>query len=316
MCLLVLLLIAAGAYLVFVPASALQSNTNSFSYPTYEAAVADIKNFDEPEKDQIREDCGSSIYHTGKKEARSIVLWHGYTNCPKQFDEFGRRLAEKGYNVLIPRTPGHGYQDRMTEALGNVTFEDFQTYIQRSIAIGDMLGDDVTVVGLSAGGTFALWAAVYEEKADRIITIAPVAYPWGFEPILREFVVRYAAFLPNEFKWWSDEQKGDLPGPPHAYRRYSTRSMGIVLHIASTVEHMLRGGKRIEKPVTFVINEADKALRDKELIEMSNLFEKSGAKVSRYFFEKSKGYPHDLIDEYNIKENKEDVYKVLLELIG
>lgn len=313
---LLLLILAVTAFLLFAPASTLPTTPNPFSYQTFEAAVVDVKSFDDHAKEPIREECLSKAYTTGKKEARTIILWHGYTNCPKQFDEFGQRLAAKGYNVLIPRSPNHGYKDGLTEALGSVNFEDFHTYIQRSIAIGDMLGDDVTIVGLSAGGTFALWSALYEEKVDRIIAIAPVAYPQGFEPILREFVVKYAAFMPNEFKWWDDVQKNERPGPPHAYKRYSTKSMGIVLHIASTVEQVLKGGKKLDKPVTFVINEADKALREEELIELSTLFEKSGAKVTRYFFERSNEYPHDLIDEYNIKEHKEDVYNALFELVG
>lgn len=314
--LIVIMLFAVAVFIIFIPSSTLQTTASPYSYPNYEAAIADIKNFDEPEKDEIREECTSRVYSTGKKEVRTIILWHGYTNCPKQFDELGQRLFAKGYNVLIPRVPGHGYQDRMTEALGTVTFEDFRDFIQRSVAIGNMLGDKTTVVGLSGGGTFALWSALYEKDVDRVIAIAPVAYPRGFEPYLREFVIKYASFMPNEFKWWNDEQKGDFPGPPYAYRRYSSKSMGIVLHMASTVEQALKGGMKLHGPITFVINEADQALRDKELLEISNLFEKGGAEVTRSIFEQDKGYPHDLIDAHNIKEHKEDVYKVILELIG
>lgn len=306
----------AAAYAVFVPASALPHSENPFSYATYEAAIADVPSFDEKEGKEVADLCVSRVYHSGKKVARSIILWHGYTNCPKQFDELGKRLAAKGYNVLIPRTPGHGYTDRMTDALGKVTFEDFIAYIHRSLAIGAMLGEETTVVGLSGGGTFAMWSALYEKDAERVISIAPVAYPDGFDPYLREFVIRYTSWMPNELRWWSDEKKGDLPGPPYSYRRYASKSMGIILHMSSTVEQALRGGMQLHKPVTFVINEADQALRTPELIEISGLFEKAGAQMQRYVFEKSKGLPHDLIDEHNIKEHKEEVYEVILELIG
>lgn len=309
-------LVLLGLILVFTPASLLKPSANPFSYASYEDAVADVSSFDTPEKEQVREICRSRIYESGKKVARTIILWHGYTNCPQQFDELGQRLFAKGYNVLIPRTPGHGHTDRMTEALGNLTFEDFQKYIQRSVAIGHMLGDDVTVVGLSGGGTFALWAELYESGINKIISIAPVAYPRGFDPLLREFVVKYTSFMPNEFKWWDDEQKGDLPGPPYAYRRYSSKSMGVVLHMASTVEQQLKKGMKLHTPITFVINQADQALREKELLEISDLFEKAGAPVTRFIFEQEKEFPHDLIDEHNIKEHKDEVYKALLELIG
>lgn len=308
-------LLLAAALIIFVPTSPLPVTQNPFSYASYEAAIADVPSFDEKEGKEVADLCVSRVYHSGKKVARSIILWHGYTNCPKQFDELGKRLAAKGYNVLIPRTPGHGYTDRMTDALGKVTFEDFIAYIHRSLAIGAMLGEETTVVGLSGGGTFAMWSALYEKDAERVISIAPVAYPEGFEPYQREFVIRYASWMPNELRWWSNEQKGDFPGPPYSYRRYASKSMGIILHMSSTVEQALRGGMQLQKPVTFVINEADQALRTPELIEISGLFEKAGAQVRRYFFDKSKGYPHDLIDEHNIKGDKEDVYKVILELV-
>ena len=174
----------------------------------------------------------------------------------------------------------------------------------------------MTVVGLSGGGTFTLWADLFEPEADRFIAIAPVAYPRGFDPILRNAVIKYAAVRPNEFKWWNDQQKNELPGPPHAYRRYSTRSMGVIMNMASTVESAMAAGKKLPKPITFVINEADKALYSDKLIDLSNAFEAAGAKVTRHIFKASEELPHDLIDAYNIKEHKEYVYQTLLDLIN
>ena len=39
---------------------------------------------------------------------RVFVLLHGLTNSPEQFDKLGRMLFERGHNVVIPVTPGHG----------------------------------------------------------------------------------------------------------------------------------------------------------------------------------------------------------------
>ena len=310
-----LILIFSVAAFVFLPPAPLPVPTTSIAYPSYEAAIKDMASFDTKEADLLRDECKSIVYSTGKKESRSIVIFHGYTNCPKQFAELGERLFKKGYNVIIPRTPGHGHSDRMTDALANVTFEDFSEYIHRSVAIGNTIGDDVTILGLSAGGTFALWAALFEPNADRFIAMAPVAYPRGFDPILRNLVIRYAALMPNEFKWWNDEQKNTLDGPNYAYPRYSSRSMGIVLHMASEVESALHSGTHASKVVGFVINEHDPALLPDKLLEISNLFETSGAKMVRLLFKEKEKLPHDLIDEHNIKEHKEYVYSALLKFI-
>ena len=310
-----LLLVLALAAIIFLPPARLPAPTAPITYTSFAAAVADITTFDAKESSLLRPECKSIVMSHGAKTARSIILWHGYTNCPKQFEEFGQRLFNKGYNVIIPRAPGHGQSDRLTEALASVTFEDFSDYIHRSVAIAKTMGNDVTAVGLSAGGTFVLWADAFEPDVDRFIAIAPVAYPRGFDPILRDAVIKYAAIRPNEFKWWNDEQKNNLPGPPHAYRRYSTRSMGIVMDMASTVEQVIKSGTKLPKPITFVINNADKALYPDKLVDVSNLFEQAGATVTRHFFTAEEGLPHDLIDVYNIKEHKDEVYNTILDLI-
>lgn len=37
-----------------------------------------------------------------------IILFHGFTACPQQYFEWGRALADKGFDVLLPLLPGHG----------------------------------------------------------------------------------------------------------------------------------------------------------------------------------------------------------------
>lgn len=316
---LLLAFLAVIAGIVFLPAKPYTPIPNTFHYASFEAAVADVANFDTKEATQVREECKSVVLQHGQKTANAIVIFHGYTNCPKQFAELGQRLYDKGYNVLIARAPGHGYSDRLTEALGAVTFEDFSAYISRSASIGAALGDKVTAVGLSAGGTFALWSALYEPQITNVVAISPVAYPRGFDPILRDAVIKYAALVPNEFKWWSDDQKNDLPGPPYAYRRYSTRSMGIVMHMASTVEQALRSGMHPTSRVTIIANYWDKALYDTKIADVSALFDKAGGPSDFFEFtdetSPKKDLPHDLIDPYNIKDAKDFVYGKILEII-
>ena len=46
-----------------------------------------------------------------------FVLLQGLTNAPEQFDKLGRILFERGHNVVLPLTPGHGEADLMTDKL-------------------------------------------------------------------------------------------------------------------------------------------------------------------------------------------------------
>src|SRR5262249_3134879 len=61
------------------------------------------------------------VLTTGQRFPRAIVLLHGFTNCPKQFDSLAPLLYEAGANVLLPRMAWHGAQDRMTPALARLT---------------------------------------------------------------------------------------------------------------------------------------------------------------------------------------------------
>jgi hypothetical protein len=50
-----------------------------------------------------------------------FVLLHGLTNAPEQFDKLGQILFERGHNVVLPLTPGHGEAELMTDKLGAFT---------------------------------------------------------------------------------------------------------------------------------------------------------------------------------------------------
>ena len=65
--------------------------------------------------------CRTRLFAHGRRTARAVVLFHGFTNCPRQFEALGRLLHERGDNVLIPRQPRHGLADRMSEDLAALT---------------------------------------------------------------------------------------------------------------------------------------------------------------------------------------------------
>jgi len=65
--------------------------------------------------------CKSKLLTHGSRVAETIIFLHGVTNCPAQADELAPMLFELGYNVYVPRLPGHGEADQMTYALAPLT---------------------------------------------------------------------------------------------------------------------------------------------------------------------------------------------------
>ena len=79
---------------------------------------------EQEKQDSTRDVCITKLFDHGKQTEHVIVLMHGFTNCPEQFNELGRQHFDAGNNVLIPRMPYHGLSDRLTDVLVNITAEN------------------------------------------------------------------------------------------------------------------------------------------------------------------------------------------------
>src|SRR5580658_1129320 len=96
--------------------------------------------------------------HPAPRE-RSVVLLHGMSASPAQFERIARELFERGHNVLVPRLPRHGHADPLSTALERLRAEDLYAAIAEYVAIGQELGERVTIAGFSLGGLLTAWIA-------------------------------------------------------------------------------------------------------------------------------------------------------------
>ena len=164
----------------------------------------------------VRPDSGTRFRSQGKKAERAIVFYHGYTNAPPQWDMLSEELIKRGYNVLVPRIPYHGYTDPLTPEQANLTAGDLVATIQESVDIAQGLGDHVTVCGISCGGVMTAWAAQYRSDVDLVLGIAPSA-GLPFVPKWTSTVFRNAApRMGNMNIWWDPRVKEKIVGPPYA----------------------------------------------------------------------------------------------------
>ena len=86
-------------------------------------------------------------------------MYHGFTSCAQQFEDIGRRVAAEGYDVLIPRLPGHGLVpidglEGRTDDLSRLptSAEDYDGFVREMDAISALSRGERIVVGLSMGG--------------------------------------------------------------------------------------------------------------------------------------------------------------------
>jgi alpha-beta hydrolase superfamily lysophospholipase len=178
----------------------------------------------------IKDACKPYLLSHGEKTKRVVVYYHGFTNCPKQFVRLGQIFFEKGYNVLVPRMPYHGLQDRTQ--MRNLTAEGLARELDDTIDIARGLGEEVIVIGLSGGGTMATWAAQFRQDVERAILIAPLlSVPYAPPSVVYLFDV-LLLLLPNWWVWWDPikKEKRDW-GVPHAYPGYATHAQAQTMRL-------------------------------------------------------------------------------------
>ncbi|HTI64637.1 MAG TPA: alpha/beta fold hydrolase, partial [Gemmatimonadaceae bacterium] len=164
--------------------------------PTYASALQQVARITAHE-DSVAVPSGHSILLLhGQRVPRSVVLFHGVTNSPRQFRAFAERLFDQGANVYIPRLPRHAEPGGM-HALAVMTAEQLRDCADSAVVIARGLGDTILVAGLSAGGTMAAWVAQNRPDVKRVVVIAPAIelarLPWK----LGSPVLRLAVRLPN-----------------------------------------------------------------------------------------------------------------------
>src|SRR5712691_9015007 len=140
----------------------------------YQAGIEIAGSFQALDGPNVNPVCGTRLYVHGQRTKRSLVLLHGFTNCPQQFDELGRSLYELGWNVLIPRYPRHGYSDRLTTSITELRSEQLVALATRAAEAGAGLGERLTVAGLALGGTLTGLLAQEHEGVERAVLIAPM----------------------------------------------------------------------------------------------------------------------------------------------
>ena len=283
---------------IFRPLSITQLESQPKPIEIFDDAVAQIKAWQEKDnQDLTRDVCVTKLYDHGIQTDHVIVLIHGFTNCPEQFNELGKQYYEAGYNVFIPRMPYHGLSDRLTAALFNLTAENLIAFGDQVIDIAHGLGKRITVMGISGSGTLVAWLAQNRADIDYAFAIAPL-FGLAFIPAsYTKLFERIALLLPNFFLWWDPRTKADNPySIYYAYPRYPTRALVEIIRLGMITRSQAENAPPRASRITIIINDAEPAVSNAEISRVLNLWRNHGqANLSEIHFEKELKLPHDII---------------------
>jgi carboxylesterase len=293
------------------------ANNQSNPAPDYAEAAVRIQALQALDTEAINPVSRTAFCGHGQKTGRAILFLHGYTNSPWQFHRLGDLFFEKGYNVLIPRAPHHGLQNRLTEELSGLDSAKLLAFLNESLDIARGLAEEVTVVGFSMGGVLALWAALHRADVSLSVAISPALAFHAIPLRMTGVIAKTMLALPNQFMWWDDKLK-DTPLPPlHAYPRYASHGLA---HFVDLGQRILRASKT-EKPraarVKFILNPADESVDNRLGLDIYANWRKLGAQsVEKYEFDPKLSLSHDLVDPEQPNQQTATVYPILMDEIA
>lgn len=249
------------------------------------------------------------LYDHGKRVGRAVLLLHGFTNCPQQFDELARMLHARGANVYVPRLPLHGHKNRLTRALANLTVTDLVRCAQETYGDARGLGESVAVMGLSLGGTMALWLA-QTQPVDVVVPISPFLMPIAIPRWFGNIAMRALDAIPDMYWWWDPRIKA-ASLPPYAYPGFPTHALAKIVFLGDVVFQDAQRAAPLARKCTFVINANESAVNDTVTAGLFARWNQYGTRY-RYDILRDLGEPrHDIIDPTTFPQARALVYPTL-----
>jgi pimeloyl-ACP methyl ester carboxylesterase len=279
----------------------------------FAAALARYQRLDAREGPLIAAEGRSVLLEHGRTTPDAYVLLHGLTTTPAQFSEFARMLHASGANVLVPRLPRHGHADRLTHELAGLTAAELTATAREIVEATRGLGERVTVVGFSAGGTLATWIAQHL-RVDRVVAIAPLLGVAWVPSALGHTVTRAALRAPNLFLWWNPVER-ERHAPTHGYPRYATHAVARVWRLGLDVLERARRHPPATHDVVLVSNASETTVNNRAIARLAGAWRAHADR--RIMVHRLRGLPpsHDIVEPRRRRPLAASVYPALFEII-
>ncbi|MFP4472449.1 MAG: alpha/beta hydrolase [Candidatus Omnitrophota bacterium] len=276
-----------------------------------------VKTIERMVREQERDAAGhgrSLLLTHGQRTERVIVFFHGYTNCPRQFEMLSQRFFEMGFSVYAPRVPHHGLRDLMTGETSQLTAEELRRVCDSSVDLASGLGDRVAVLGVSMGGVMAAWCAQFRDDVQQAALIAP-SFGWHFLPGMIRPLINLTRIMPNILLWWDPIHRRKRDKPFSMYHRFSSRGMGQIMRLGLSVLEAAKKHPPACRDVVMITNEMDIAVDDANIEKLTESWRSHGVHVLLHRFSKDLAMEHDIIDPLHPYARPEQVYDTILQLM-
>jgi len=138
----------------------------------------------------------------------TAVLFHGLTESRAQMYYVGQRLADRGFDVILPDLRAHSRSTGTYSTFGPAEAADLDKVTDTLLAEGEVHGP-VFAVGASLGGAAAVHLGAMREDCRGVVAMAPVG---DVRRILHRLLLAYAPLMDAETANETIDRAGELAG--------------------------------------------------------------------------------------------------------
>jgi pimeloyl-ACP methyl ester carboxylesterase len=258
---------------------------------------------------QMRLQAGTaSVLHQQPEPAKAkgtLIMYHGFTAGTWQYDLLAKRAFEAGYNVYVPRLPGHGFKDadglvssrELPTARTAYQYEDFA---ERTFQQAASLGAPISVLGLSVGGSVALRVAEkHPDEVQRTVLYAPFLRPrtlgWVFDAARGADVVPLnvgdGTLQSVNWGWGPECEADEASGKRGGHCKFTLGNINGALAFGATA---LDQARAVKSPIQFFVTAMDDAAEE-DAIKRAYLAAGGAARHGWYYYPEAEGIPHPML---------------------
>jgi esterase/lipase len=240
--------------------------------------------------------------------SRAIVLLHGLTDSPRQFEAFAYLLHADGNNVYVPRLPQHGLRGKSVGVLSALTASQLTGVADSVVNEARGLGDSVVVVGLSMGATMGAWIS-QQRAVARVVLIAPAIEPGRIPSLLDRPLIGLADRLPSMARRSQPDS-----ARPDREPGINTHAIAEILELGRTILGEADREAPLTRDIVVLVNASDRTVKESAAEALARNWLRHGASVSVFELPDSLRLPHNIIDPMSGPVGGDAVLDLLREL--
>lgn len=260
------------------------------THPAYAHSIAAIARRQAVDDSVAVPGARSILLTEGTKTPRVIVLLHGLTDSPRQFEAFAYLVHADGNNVYVPRLPRHALRGGSVRELSALTGMELRAAADSVVDEARGLGDSLVVVGLSMGATMGAWIA-QERQVTRVVLIAPAIEPGLIPSLLDRPLIGLADHLPSITRPWPLDT-----ARPDREAGFNSRAAAEIFELGRAV---LRDADRKAprtRDIVVLVNASDRTVKESATEALARDWSKRGARVSMFELPDSLRLQHNIFD--------------------